>query len=82
MIQQEQANPSSILPSGIMLYEAQKIVTFLETGMMFLPGTGRSDWPNSTDEQFEYMLAMHSRLNMLYNLYRPAPSVPQGIDNA
>jgi hypothetical protein len=80
MIQQEQANPSTVLPSGIMLYEAQKIVQFLETGMMILPSTSRSDWPNSTDEQFEYMLAMHSRLNMLHSLY--IPSAPQGIDNA
>ena len=80
MIQQEQANPSTVLPSGIMLYEAQKIVQFLETGMMILPSTSRSDWPNSTDEQFEYMLAMHSRLNALHSLY--IPSAPQGIDNA
>jgi hypothetical protein len=82
MIQQEQANPSTVLPSGIMLYEAQKIVQFLETGMMILPSTSRSDWPNTTDEQFEYMLAMHSRLNMLHSLYNPTASVPQGIDNA
>ena len=81
-IQQEQANPSSVLPSGVMLYEAQKIVDFLQTGMMFLPSTSRSDWPNSTDEQFEYMLAMHSRLNALHALYNPTASVPQGIDNA
>jgi len=82
MIQQEQANPSTVLPSGIMLYEAQKIVQFLETGMMILPSTSRSDWPNTTDEQFEYMLAMHSRLNALHALYNPTASVPQGIDNA
>ena len=82
MIQQEQANPSTVLPSGIMLYEAQKIVQFLETGMMILPSTSRSDWPNTTDEQFEYMLAMHSRLNELHALYNPTASVPQGIDNA
>jgi hypothetical protein len=69
MIEQEQVNPSTVLPSGIMLYEAQKIVQFLETGMMLLPSTSRSDWPNTTDEQFEYMLAMHSRLNMLHSLY-------------
>jgi len=80
MIQQEQVNPSTILPSGVMLYEAQKIVQFLETGMMLLPSTSRSEWPNSTDEQFEYMLAMHSRLNALHALY--IPSAPQGIDNA
>ena len=82
MIQQEQANPSIVLPSGVMLYEAQKIVDFLQTGMMLLPSTSRSDWPNSTDEQFEYMLAMHSRLNALHALYNPTASVPQGIDNA
>ena len=82
MIQQEQANPSTVLPSGVMLYEAQKIVQFLETGMMLLPSTSRSDWPNTTDEQFEYMLAMHSRLNALHALYNPTASVPQGIDNA
>ena len=82
MIQQEQANPSSVLPSGVMLYEAQKIVDFLQTGMMLLPSTSRSGWPNSTDEQFEYMLAMHSRLNALHALYNPTASVPQGIDNA
>ena len=69
MIEQEQVNPSTVLPSGVMLYEAQKIVQFLETGMMLLPSTSRSDWPNTTDEQFEYMLAMHSRLNMLHSLY-------------
>ena len=69
MIQQEQANPSTVLPSGVMLYEAQKIVSFLETGIGILPGTGRSDWPNLTDEQFDYMLAMHQRLNAFYNLY-------------
>ena len=82
MIQQEQANPSTVLPSGVMLYEAQKIVQFLETGVMILPSTSRSDWPNTTDEQFEYMLAMHSRLNALHALYNPTASVPQGIDNA
>ena len=82
MIQQEQANPSTVLPSGVMLYEAQKVLNFLETGVMFLPSTSRSDWPNSTDEQFEYMLAMHSRLNALHALYNPTASVPQGIDNA
>ena len=69
MIQQEQANPSTVLPSGVMLYEAQKIVSFLETGIGILPGTGRSDWPNLTDEQFDYMLAMHQRPNAFYNLY-------------
>jgi len=69
MIQQEQVNPSTVLASGVMLYEAQKIVNFLETGVMILPSTSRSDWPNTTDEQFEYMLAMHSRLNMLHSLY-------------
>jgi hypothetical protein len=82
MIQQEQANPSSILPSGVMLYEAQKIVAYLETGVMLLPGTSRSDWPNSTDEQFDYMLAMHNRLAQFHALYNPTASVPQGIDNA
>ena len=69
MIQQEQANPSTVLPSGVMLYEAQKIVQFLETGIGILPGTGRSDWPNLTDEQFDYMLRMHNRLNQFYTLY-------------
>ena len=69
MIQQEQANPSTVLPSGVMLYEAQKIVNFLETGVGILPGTGRSDWPNLTDEQFDYMLRMHNRLNQFYTLY-------------
>ena len=82
MIQQEQANPSSILPSGVMLYEAQKIVSYLETGVMLLPGTSRSDWPNSTDEQFDYMLTMHNRLAQFHALYNPTASVPQGIDNA
>ena len=90
MIQQEQANPSTVLPSGVMLYEAQKIVQFLETGVGILPGTGRSDWPNLTDEQFDYMLRMHNRLNAFYTLYSNSepvpqddtPSVPQGIDNA
>ncbi len=82
MIQQEQANPSTVLPSGVMLYEAQKVLQFLETGVMILPSTSRSDWPNTTDEQFDYMLAMHSRLNALYALYNPTASVPQGIDNA
>lgn len=69
MIQQEQANPSTVLPSGVMLYEAQKIVNFLETGIGILPGTGRSDWPNLTDEQFDYMLRMHNRLNAFYTMY-------------
>jgi hypothetical protein len=69
MIQQEQANPSTVLPSGVMLYEAQKIVNFLETGVGILPGTGRSDWPNLTDEQFDYMLRMHNRLNAFYTMY-------------
>jgi hypothetical protein len=82
MIEQEQVNPSTVLASGVMLYEAQKIVQFLETGVMLLPSTSRSDWPNTTDEQFEYMLAMHSRLNALHALYNPTASVPQGIDNA
>lgn len=82
MIQQEQSNPSTLLQSGVMMYEAQKIINFLETGLMILPSTSRSDWPNSTDEQFEYMLAMHRRLNALHALYNPTASVPQGIDNA
>jgi hypothetical protein len=69
MIQQEQTNPSTVLPSGVMLYEAQKIVSFLETGIGILPGTGRSDWPNLTDDQFDYMLRMHNRLSDFYNLY-------------
>lgn len=69
MIEQEQSNPSTLLPSGVMLYEAQKIVNFLETGVGILPGTGRSDWPNLTDEQFEFMLRMHKRLNDFYTSY-------------
>jgi hypothetical protein len=78
MIEQEQVNPSTVLPSGVMLYEAQKIVQFLETGVMLLPSTSRSDWPNTTDEQFEYMLAMHSRLNMLHSLYsQPNTELPE-----
>ena len=90
MIQQEQVNPSTVLPSGVMLYEAQKIVNFLETGVGILPGTGRSDWPNLTDDQFDYMLRMHNRLNAFYTLYSNSEPVPQddvdsgaqGIDNA
>ena len=69
MIEQEQSNPSTVLQSGVMLYEAQKIIQFLETGIGILPGTGRSDWPNLTDDQFDYMLRMHNRLNDFYNLY-------------
>lgn len=69
MIEQEQANPSTVLPSGVMLYEAQKIVSFLETGIGILPGTGRSDWPNLTEEQFLYMQRMHKRLHEFYTLY-------------
>lgn len=69
MIEQEQSNPSTLLPSGVMLYEAQKIVNFLETGVGILPGTGRSDWPNLTDDQFDYMLRMHKRLNDFYTSY-------------
>ena len=69
MIEQEQANPSTVLPSGVMLYEAQKIVSFLETGIGILPGTGRSDWPNLTEEQFLYMQRMHNRLHEFYTLY-------------
>ncbi len=90
MIQQEQANPSTVLPSGVMLYEAEKILNFLNTGIGILPGTGRSDWPNLTDEQFDYMLRMHNRLNAFYTLYGNSEPVPQddvpsgaqGIDNA
>jgi hypothetical protein len=82
MIEQEQANPSTVLPSGVTMYEAEKILNFLNTGVMFLPGTGRSDWPNSTDEQFEYMLNMHKRLNQFHALYSPTTPAPQGIDNA
>ena len=90
MIQQEQANPSTVLASGVMLYEAQKIVSFLETGIGILPSTGRSDWPNLTDDQFDYMLRMHNRLNAFYTLYSNSeevpqdetPSEPQGIYNA
>ena len=78
MIQQEQANPSTVLPSGVMLYEAQKIVQFLETGVGILPGTGRSDWPNLTDEQFDYMLRMHNRLNAFYTMYsQPNTELPE-----
>jgi len=79
MIEQEQANPTTVLPSGVMLYEAQKIVSFLETGIGFLPGTGRSDWPNLTEEQFLYMQRMHNRLNDFYNLYsRSNTELPKG----
>ncbi len=69
MIEQEQANPSTLLPSGIMMYEAEKILNFLNTGLGFLPSTSRSDWPNTTDEQFEYVLRMHKRLHEFYTLY-------------
>ena len=69
MIQQEETNPSTQLPSGVIMYEAQKILDFLKTGVMILPGTGRSDWNLSTDEQYEYMLRMHKRLSDLCNLY-------------
>lgn len=70
MIQQEENTPSTQLPSGVIMYEAQKILDFLQTGVMILPGTGRSDWNLSTDEQYEYMLRMHKRLSALYDLYR------------
>ena len=90
MIQQEQANPSTLLPSGVMIYEAQKIINFLETGLMILPGSGRSDWPHLNDDQFDYIIRMHNRLAQMANLYsnpEPVPedtpkTVPQGIDNA
>lgn len=61
--------PGRQLKSGVTLYEAQKIVDFLQTGIGILPGSGRSDWPNSSDEEFEYMQRMHKRLNAFYNLY-------------
>lgn len=89
MIEQEKISPSTQLQSGVIMYEAQKIADFLNTGVMILPGTGRSDWSLSTDEQYEYMLRMHKRLSALYDLYRrenlelpPDESAPQGIDNA
>jgi hypothetical protein len=70
MIEEEKASPSTQLQSGVIMYEAEKILNFLNTGVMILPGTGRSDWKLSTDEQFEYMLRMHKRLSALYDLYR------------
>jgi hypothetical protein len=70
MIEEEKASPSTQLPSGVIMYEAQKILDFLQTGVMILPGTGRSDWNLSTDEQYEYMLRMHKRLSALHDLYR------------
>jgi hypothetical protein len=68
MIEQDQ-RLSTKLPSGVILYEAKKIVDFLETGIMILPGSARSDWSNSSDEQFEYMQKMHKRLASFSNLY-------------
>ena len=91
MIEEEKASPSTQLQSGVIMYEAEKILNFLNTGVMILPGTGRSDWNLSTDEQYEYMLRMHKRLSALYDLYRrenlelpleDSVPAPQGIDNA
>ena len=91
MIQEEENSPSTQLPSGVILYEAQKIVDFLQSGIGILPSTSRSSWSLSTDEQFDYMLRMHKRLHEFYTLYSRdnlvlpednSPSVPQGIDNA
>ena len=91
MIEEEKASPNTQLQSGVIMYEAQKILDFLNTGVMILPGTGRSDWNLSTDEQYEYMLRMHKRLSALYDLYRrenlelpleDSVPAPQGIDNA
>lgn len=61
--------PSRQLKSGVILYEAEKIINFLQTGIGILPGSARSDWPNSSDEDFEYMQRMHKRLSAFYNLY-------------
>jgi len=91
MIQQEENGPSTQLQSGVTLYEAQKIVDFLQSGFGILPSTSRSSWSFSTDEQFEYVLRMHNRLHQFYTLYSPdnlyipqdeSTSAPQGIDNA
>ena len=69
MIQEEENTPSTQLPSGVIMYEAQKIVDFLQTGIGILPSTARSSWSLSSDEQFEYMLRMHKRLHEFYTLY-------------
>lgn len=91
MIQEEETTPSTQLPSGVILYEAQKILDFLNSGIGILPSTSRSSWSLSTDDQFDYMLRMHKRLHAFYTLYSrdnlvlppdESPSVPQGIDNA
>lgn len=68
-MEQEKTSPSTQLPSGVIMYEAEKILNYLKTGIMILPGTGRSDWPNSTEEQFLYMQRMHKRLSDFTKLY-------------
>lgn len=69
MIEQGQGL-STQLPSGVILYEADSIVRFLETGIAILPSTARSSWSLSTDEQYEYVLRMHKRLSDFYDLYQ------------
>jgi len=39
MIKEEENTPSTQLPSGVILYEAQKIVDFLQSGIGILPST-------------------------------------------
>lgn len=46
---------------------------FLDTGVMMLPGSARSDYPNATDEEFEYIQMVHKRLAKLSDLYRDEP---------
>ena len=46
---------------------------FFDTGVMILPGSARSDYPNATEEEFVYIQKVHQRLAKLSDFYRDNP---------
>jgi hypothetical protein len=58
-------------------FERRYMNMYLENGIGMLPSSSRSDWPNSTDEQFLFVQEVHQRLSKFYDLYRTPIEFPQ-----
>jgi len=59
--------------SNITKFERRYIDMFLDTGVMILPGSARSDYPNATEEEFVYIQKVHQRLAKLSDFYKDNP---------
>lgn len=63
--------------SKVTEFEKRYISMYLDNGIGMLPSSSRSDWDNSTEEQFLFVQEVSKRLSKFYDLYKTPIEFPE-----